>query len=308
MDIRHLRYFLAVAEELSFTRAAARLHIAQSPLSQQIKALEADLGVPLFHRTKRHVELTEAGRVLIGEARAILKRMDEARRAARRAHEGLTGRLVIGFTSSASYDVLPDLLAAYRAAHPDVDIVLREGVLSPDQLRAIEEGEQDVGLLRPPVRNPGIALLVVRRERLVAALPQGHKLARAARLPVGRLAGEGFIMYPRAVGAALNDPVVALCHAAGFTPSVAQEVGELQTIMRLVAAGMGVALLPASAGLLRIEGVALRPLREASPVLELALAWRRDSTSPLVRAFVALARAGLGGAAARPLAVRREAS
>ncbi len=290
MELRHLRYFLAVAEELSFTRAALRLHIAQSPLSQQIKALEADLGLPLFHRTKRHVELTEAGKVLIGEARAILKRVDEARRAARRAHDGLTGRLVIGFTSSASYDVLPTLLADYRAAHPHVDIILREGLLSPDQLRAIEEGDQDVGLLRPPVRNPGISLLVVRRERLVAALPASHPLAAASRLSVRELAGEGFIMYPRAVGAALNDPVVALCQAAGFSPIVAQEVGELQTIVRLVGAGMGIALLPASAGLLHIEGVALRPLRDESPLLELALAWHRDSTSPLVRAFVDLAR------------------
>ncbi len=299
MDLRQLRYFLAVAEELNFTRAAARLHIAQSPLSQQIKALEQDLGVTLFLRTKRRVEITEAGRVLVGEARSIARRVDEARHLTLRAHQGLLGRVTIGFTSSAIYDVLPHLLARFRQTHPEVVIALREGVLSLDQLRAIEEGEQDLGLLRPPIRNPGIDHVVVRRERMLAVLPAGHVLARLGRIAVGSLASEPFIMYPQSIGAALNDPALALCRTAGFTPTVVQESGELQTIVRLIAAGMGVALLPASAGILRVEGVVMRPLREKAPLLDLVLAWRRTNMSPSVRAFIDLARS-IGEGAAVP--------
>lgn len=290
MDLRQFRYFLAVAEELNFTRAAARLHIAQSPLSQQIKALEQDLGVTLFLRSKRHVEITEAGRVLAGEARAIARHVEEARHLAQRAHQGLLGRLTIGFTSSAIYNVLPDLLARFRETHPEVAITLREGVLSPDQVRAIEDGRQDLGLLRPPIWSPALDHLVIRREKLMAVLPAMHALAAQARVAVGSLAAQPFIMYPQSIGAALNDPVLVLCHAAGFSPTVVQEVSELQAIVRLIAAGMGVALLPASAGLLRVDGVVLRPLHEEAPLLELALAWRRNNPSPTVRAFIALAR------------------
>src|SRR5579875_998382 len=193
MELRHLRYFVAVAEELHFGRAAARLMIVQPSLSQQIRQLEDELGFPLLRRTKRSVELTDAGRVFLAEARDVLARVQSAKYAAQRANRGEVGRLVVGYISSSAFDLLPVLLRAYRERFPDVEVTLRE-LNTQEQVRALEEGHIHVGLLRLPISTPLINIEVVRREPIVCALPEEHPLASLERIPVALLGPEPVVM------------------------------------------------------------------------------------------------------------------
>ncbi len=251
-------------------------------------------------RTRRQVTLTEAGRLFLGEARALLARADEAAALARRADRGEAGRLAIGFVSSAGYALVPDALRAYRARYPDVTVALRD-LSTATQARALADGALDVGVLRPPVGRTSVALAVeaVRRDPLLAVLPAAHPLAAwpGERLAVAALADEPFVLFPPGGGLAddYEDCVVGAC-AAGFSPRVAQEAREMATILGLVAAGLGVSLAPASARRLRSEGVVYRPLSDTAAALDhLALAWREDTASPLVRAFLAVARVTISG-------------
>jgi DNA-binding transcriptional LysR family regulator len=276
-----LRYFLAVAEELHFGRAAAALHISQPPLSRAIRALEESLGVRLFARTRRRVELTPEGRRLREEAQRALGQLEDATRELRDMAAGAAGRLRLGFVSLADYGMLPGLLKAYKAARPGVELALRE-MLSPDQAAALAVGELDFGLLLPPVAGTDLEHIVVQRERFVAALPSRHRLARgvgrkAGRLAVRELAGEAFVMAPRAIAPGLHDIVAALTARAGFAPRVAQEAIQMQTVVSLVSSGLGVALVPASVANLGRRGVVYRELADAHPKLDLWLAWRRGA-------------------------------
>lgn len=285
MELRHLRYFLAVAEELSFTRAAERLHMAQPPLGQQIRQLEKELGVELFHRTKRRVRLTEVGEVFLGEAYLALEQVERAAEAARRADRGETGKLSVGFVGSAAYDVLPEILKAFRERYPAVEITLEE-LTTAQQVRALGERRIEVGFVRPPVEEEGLAVKTVLREPLVAVLPADHRLSERANLPLSVLKDESFVMSPRRLGPSFYDRIVGACREAGFSPRVVQEAIQMQTIIGMVAAGIGVAIVPSSESNLARKGVVYKPIRGEGLEVELAAVWASEDSSPTLREFL----------------------
>jgi DNA-binding transcriptional LysR family regulator len=290
MELRHLRYFVAVAEELHFGRAAIRLHMAQPPLSQQIRQLEEEIGVTLLDRTKRRVELTPAGRAFLEEARRTLGQAERAVRTAQRASRGETGHLAIGFVPTADLDVLPRVLALWRTRFPDVEVELY--ALSPgQQVEALREGRIQVGLLRPPIDDAGLTVEPIHREPLVAALPERHPLARRARIRLGDLHADAMILFPRDSSPSRYDMLVGVCRYAGFAPRVVHGEYTLPTNLALIAAGLGVTLLPASIRNLQRTGVVYRPLMPPVPELEMAVAYGREERSPVLPAFLDVLRA-----------------
>jgi DNA-binding transcriptional LysR family regulator len=293
MELRHLRYFVAVAEERHFGRAAARLHIAQPPLSQQIRRLEDELGATLLYRTTRSVELAPAGEVLLVRAREILAAVDGATEDTRRAARGEFGRLAVGFTGSATYALLPSVAAALRSALPGVMLDLRGEMLTPAQVEGLLDGTLDVGLLRPPVRERELAVEVVRSEPLVAVLPEAHALAATDAVPLEELAGEPFVVYPSHFRSVVHDAVEETCAAHGFHPRVALEVSETATLVSFVAAGLGVSLVPESVRHMTVHGAVYRPLAREAAAVELAVAWRREDTTPVLERALHVVRADL---------------
>ena len=290
-ELWQLRYFVAVAERLHFGRAAQALHISQPPLSRAIRALEARLGVTLFARNRRRVELTAAGSRLLDEARRMLGQLERSVLELRGMASGEQARLRIGFVSLADYGVLPGLLKRFKAAHPGVTLALRE-MLSPEQAAALGSGELDFGLLLPPVSGEArLDHLVVQRERFLAALPTRHRLARASgRLALSELAGEPFVTVPREIAPGLYDIVRGLAARAGISLNVTQEAIQMQTVVSLVSSGLGVALVPASVSNLGRRGVAYRELADRHPRLDVWLAWPRAPLAAPAREFVAHAR------------------
>lgn len=297
-ELRHLRYFVAVAEELHFGRAAARLGIAQPPLSQQIKRLEERLGVELFRRTRRSVELTDSGAALLPAARDLLAQAARVEQSVRRSAAGTTGTIQLGFVGSAAHELLPTLLRRFRERYPDASVVPSE-LSTTEQIAAIVRGALDAGLVRLPVESPDVATLRLLEEPLVIALPDFHRLASRRRLPLAALANEPFVMWGRPLNPPFHDEVIAACHDAGFSPNVVQEAGEIPTIVSLVAAGLGVALVPASMEQVRSDGVVYLPVQGPGVTIALALAWRRDHPSALVRNLVTVAREARPGRRAR---------
>jgi DNA-binding transcriptional LysR family regulator len=290
-ELWHLRYFVAVAERLHFGRAAQALHISQPPLSRAIRALEQRLGVALFVRNRRRVELTPEGSRFVEEARRIIGQLERSVLELRRRAAGEHGRLRLGFVSLADFGVLPGLLKSFKAARPGVGLALRE-MLSPEQAASLAAGELDFGLLLPPVAGEaGLEHIVVQRERFVAALPARHRLARMpGRLAVSELAGEPFVMVPRENAPRLYDIVRGLAARAGIPVNVAQEAIQMQTVVSLVSSGLGVAIVPASVANLGRRGVAYRELADRHSRLDLWLAWPRGAQGTAARDFVALAR------------------
>lgn len=282
MELRHLRYFVAVAEERHFGRAAERLHIAQPPLSQQIRRLESELGEPLLYRTTRSVELSPAGEVLLQRAREILAAAEAAVADARRAAHGEYGRLAVGFTGSSTYEMLPALAAALRRELPGVALELRGELLTPAQVARLIDGTLDLGLLRPPVRERELSIEVLRSEPLIAVLPESHPLAALDSVPLEQLGAEPFVTYPSHFRSVLHDAVQDACEAHGFKPRAAHEVAETATLVSFVAAGLGVSLVPASVRHMTVRGAIYRPLSEDNPQVELAAAWRRDDDRPVL--------------------------
>lgn len=283
MDLRHIRYFLAVAEELHFGRAARRLHIAQPPLSRQIQDLEGELGVSLFVRDRRHVALTPAGEAFREEARRLLADVGEAVERARRAARGEIGRLRIGYVPSVAMTRFPDILRAYRRRFPRVDLTVEE--MSPArQVERLLADRLDVGFARGPLLEPALQVQGWWEEPLVVALPRSHPLARRRRLPMSALAREPFIVPARARGPGIHDQVLALCRDAGFSPRVVHEGSQLDAQL-LVAAGVGVAIVPCSHRGLHRAGVVLRALAER-PVTQMVMAWRKTDSSPALAELV----------------------
>jgi DNA-binding transcriptional LysR family regulator len=290
MELRHLRYFVAVADALSFARAARALNLSQPPLSRQIRALEEELGTALFARTKRSVQLTPAGAALLPEARRLLREADGLKAGAQRIAAGEVGTLALGFISVAAYNLLPELAPEFRRRHPGVKLVLQEAT-SDVLIAGLRQGDLDVGLVLPPVDAPGLEYAPLVHDTLIAALPAGADQARGrGPIRLAALADEPFILFPRRVGSSLYDEIVGACRRAGFAPRIEQEAIQMQTIVSLVAARMGVALVPASLEHLRRTGVVYRPLADARSRVEIGIAWRAGDASPAVRAFVALAR------------------
>lgn len=301
MDLRQLRYFVTVAEELHFGRAARRLTMTQPPLSQQIQALEEEIGVQLFARTRRSVALTPAGQQWLPEVRRVLADAAALPGLAQRLARGEAGTLSLAFVSTADYGILPDLLRRFRARHPKVQLQLREAT-SDIQLEALMEGSIDAGLvIRPqlPAMPHGVSYLPLVREPLVLAVPEGWRAqARQGEETVGvslrDAAHEPLIIFPRRSAPAFYDIITGCYAREGLTPVIAQEAIQMQTIVSLVSAGMGVALVPASLCNLRRTGVSYLPLRDAGPDIETGLVWREagaGSVSPVLRSFIEIAGA-----------------
>jgi DNA-binding transcriptional LysR family regulator len=289
MELRQIQYFLAVAEELNFGRAATRLGIAQPPLSRQIRAFEQELGVELFCRTKRRVELTEAGRVFLEEARQILARVEQGVQAAQRASRGEIGRLVVGFEGSSTYDVIPMSLKVYRERFPNVELVVY-AMTTEEQIQALLEGRIGIGFVVSPNNDKKLAIEIIWREPLVLALPEKHPLVVRSVVRVRELEGVPFIMFQRNRGCGLYDQVIAVCQRAGFSPRVIQEADEMQVMLGFVAAGLGIALLSASVQQFQRPGVVYRTLQPSTPKVALALAWRHDDPSAVLQAFIEVVR------------------
>ena len=290
MELRHLRYFIAVAEELHFGRAAERLGISQPPLSQQIQALEEEIGARLFERTNRRVELTDAGRLFLDESRQVLAQVDKAVLLARRAHLGELGELKIGFTSSAPFtSTIPSSIHAFRKAYPDVHLDLQE-MSSRQVLKALLEESLQVGVIRPLALPDPVHWVELFREPLVAVLRADHPLAAGSEdgLAIAALAEEPFVFFPRSYGTGLYDQVIALTRQAGFSPRIAQEASEAMTIIGLVSAGLGVSILPASFRRTRVDGVVYRTLSDPEATTAVWLVRRQNEGSPLALSFIDL--------------------
>ncbi|MGY2746840.1 LysR substrate-binding domain-containing protein [Arthrobacter sp. UYCu723] len=281
MELRHLRYFVAVAELLHFGQAAERLHMAQPPLSQQIRALEAEIGVELLARTTRNVSLTPAGAVFYDDALRILKSVDEAVDRVKRFGDGQLGGLRVGFTGSASYRQLPEFVRIVKAEMPGVSLDIHTEMLTPEQEEALANSELDVAFLRPPTRTPGISSRLVGREPLVLIVSAQHRLSRRESVSMAELRDEGFIMYPAGSGSVVNDAVVHACLKAGFVVRSEHEATKTSTVLSLVAGGLGVALVPDSVRSFRLDGVAFVAVDDA-PMIDLALAWRENDPLPLL--------------------------
>lgn len=287
VEIRHLRYFVAVAEELHFGRAAQRLHIQQPPLSRQVQILEAELGFALFERSRRRVALTPAGVAFLRGARQVFGALDAAVQDATRANQGKSGRLAVGYPSSLAYSGLTELLRAFRTRYPAVELVLRE--LPPaEQIEGLKAGNLDVGFVRTSVDDAALVAELVRRESLMAVLPDDHALAARRAIPLSALAQEPFVLFPRARGPAYFDQLMALCNSAGFTPRIVQEVPQLD-IISMVAAGIGVSILPSSMRNFNRPGLCFRGI-VGSPEVELLVVWRQQNVSAALHNFVALVR------------------
>jgi DNA-binding transcriptional LysR family regulator len=290
MELRHLRYFRAVAEERHFGRAAVRLHMAQPPLSQQIRQLESELGVTLLRRSTRKVELTPAGEAYLARVREILTAVDAAGEEAHRVDAGLEGRLAIGCVGSATYSLLPALARALREELPGIDFTFRGEMLVPDLADALRAGAIDLALLRPPLDDTGLSVRHLRRERLLVALPDGHRLAARQRIRLVDLREEEFIVHSgrRSV---MYDLVVRLCRGAGFDPRVRHEVAETSTLVTFVAAGLGLALVPEPVAELGVAGATYRPLSAAGARIDLAAGTRTgDDGAALARTLAVLER------------------
>jgi DNA-binding transcriptional LysR family regulator len=299
MELRHLRYFQAVAEERHFGRAATRLHMAQPPLSQQIRQLEDELGVTLLHRTTRRVDLTPAGEAYLVRVRAILQAVDAAGQEAQRIDSGLEGKLVLGCVGSATYSLLPALARVLREQLPAVDFAFRGEMLTPDQITALRDGSIDLALLRPygdPADHADLAVSALRQERYVVAVPEDHRLARLHRVRVADLRDEGLIVHSGHGRSAMHGVVLGLCRDAGFEPVVRHEVAETSTLVTFVAAGLGVAVVPEPVGEFVVAGATFRPLATRAR-MELLVATRADDDSALVARTVRVLRRQLAGTA-----------
>lgn len=289
IELRLLRSFVVVAEELHFTRAAERLGIAQPPLSQQIRRIEDKVGYALFLRGTRRVELTQAGRSLLVTARRLFDQAAFGIEAARRAGRGEIGRLRIGFPTSIALTILPTIIRSYRSNYPDVDLELRELATTP-QHEALEAGSIDIGFLRDARSDDAIASETIFTESFVAVMPHDHPLAGKKQVSVAALAGERFILFPRSIGPEFHDRITGICRDAGFEPRITQEASEWHTIAALVGAGLGIALAPACITRLHLDHVVYKPIGKSSARAAVVMCWRRDGTEPPLERFLENAR------------------
>ncbi|WP_353952606.1 LysR substrate-binding domain-containing protein [Knoellia sp. S7-12] len=284
MELRHLRYFAAVADTRHFGRAAERLHMAQPALSQSIRQLEAELGTPLFTRTTRQVRLTPAGEFFKGEVARILAAVEDSVRGVHRIAQGRQGLVRVGFTGSAAHTQLPRMARIVKRELPGLALEIHADLLTPAQVDGLNEGRLDVGVLRPPMAGEGLDLRVIESEPLVLAVAADHRLATEPVISMTDLRAEPFVLFS-GTSSAVNDAVLRSCRVAGFVPHREHEAAGISVMLPLVAAGLGVALVPASVRAAPLAGVVFRDVAEAATV-ELALAWRSDETNPAVLAVL----------------------
>jgi DNA-binding transcriptional LysR family regulator len=285
MELRQLRYFLAIAEDGSFSRAAQRLHVSQPPLSIQIRNLEAELGTRLLSRTNRGVSLTASGQVFYEEVRGALARLEGARSRTLQAHRGEAGVLSVGFVSIADYGILPPAIKSFRAQFPLVEVQLHE-LTTDAQIRELRATRLDLGLGLAPVQEPDLEYRRILREALVLAAPGNHPAARDDTVDLRTLARASFIVPPRDIAPGLYDLTISCCRAAGFAPRIVQNARQMQTVIGLVSCGMGLALVPASVCNLKRTGVAYRRLRGRPALIELGILRMRDADSSMSQHFV----------------------
>jgi DNA-binding transcriptional LysR family regulator len=292
MELRHLRYFIAVADELSFSRAAKRLQIAQPPLSQQIQALEAQLKVQLFNRDKRPIQLTKAGQAFLEEARPTLANLEQAIRKTQRIYQGELNYLTVGFTSSMANDVLPNILRTFWQRYPEIDLILREAS-SGSQIQELRDRQTDIIFVyQTPALTEAkdLEVTLLSEETLVAVLPQHHPLTAKSTISLIDLEHEEFVMPLRPVVSGLSEQIYALCDQAGFVPKVAQEAIFMMTILGLVAGEMGISILPSSVQNLQRKGVTYRPIQEEAIANPLMIAWQQENSSPILKKFINIAK------------------
>ena len=296
MELRHLRYFIAVADELSFSRAAERLQIAQPPLSQQIQALETELRVKLFDRKKRPLQLTLAGIAFLEEAKLMLAQLEQAVHKTRRIQQGELGYLTVGFTSSIANGILPNILRSFRQNSPEVKLILREEN-SAFQIQGLRDRQTDIVFV---YQDPALCeardleTMPLLQESLIVALPQSHRLSTRSSIAIKELVNEEFVMPLSPVVSGLPEQIRYLCDQAGFVPNVAQEATFIVTILGLVAGEMGVSILPSSVQNLQRTGVVYRPIQEQATVKQLIAVWRQGDPSPILQKFLAVVQAVSG--------------
>ncbi|MCJ9699900.1 MULTISPECIES: LysR substrate-binding domain-containing protein [unclassified Bradyrhizobium] len=288
MELRRLKYMSVLAEELHFGRAAERLGIAQPALTQQIRALERELDVELFHRTKRSVKLTVAGRVTLNEAIRTLQQAEKTALVARQAGRGELGHIEIGYVGSAIFTgVLSKAIARFRVGNPLVEFRLNEvGIVQ--QLDDVSSGRLDLGILRLPVKSvpTGVGIMSLHREPIILAIPRGHRLARQKSVTLSALKSEPFVAVQIQEGSGFNAQVAQICAAGGLSPQIAQRAGQFTALAGLVAGGLGVAFVPDSLRKLRIDDVVYRPLAKINQQSDLAMVYRKSERAPAVVAFL----------------------
>ncbi len=296
MDLRHLQSFIAVAEELHFGRAAERLSLAQSPLSRQIRELEHELGAPLFRRSTRSVMLTNAGEVLLKEAREILARLERARWMVQQAELGEAGQVHVGFVASAAFDIVPDLFGSYRAHYPNVEIVPHHMSVS-EQIDGLRGHRLHLGIVRKPVSGDPLIFESLQEDVVALALPRAHPLTQLEQVSLGELREERFIFLRRQPWPGYYDMLIEACRGAGFSPNIVYETPDLVTLVGLVATGAGVAFTPASAHELSSHVVVARPLADAPLRVDYLLARHPEEDAPPLLRFLELARQSRAAAA-----------
>lgn len=286
-DLKQLRCFVTVGEDLHFGRAAKRMNMTQPPLSRQIQMLEYALGVQLFLRTSRSVQLTPAGRTFLVDARRILALSEGAATAAQRISKGESGLLKMGFTAASSYSFLPKLLACITSELKDIEVVLSE-MVTIRQVEALQENRLDLGLVRPPVETPGICTARISGERLMLVVPARHRLGRGTRPSIRNLEGENFIMFSPVEGRYFHELIQGLLSQASVSVKTVQHVSQVHSILALVSAGIGISIVPETARSLHFEGVSIRPLSKLRATAELHLAWSRENTNPVLAPIIKL--------------------
>ncbi|KRE06082.1 LysR substrate-binding domain-containing protein [Priestia megaterium] len=287
MDLRQIRYFIMVAEELSFSRAAERLKMAQPPLSQEIRKLEEELGVTLFHRTRRQVKLSDSGRVFLEESRRTLLQVDRSIKATQLADDGRIGHLTIGFVDST--DIVIDIIKKFRERFPKIHLVLRE-MTTEQQLKALYKKEIHIGFIRSNQNNKILTSEICCEESLSLVLPENHPLASFPKVPIHLLANEPFIMFPRYLGAKFYDLIISYFWGYSISLNVVQEAIQMHTIVNLVATGMGISVVPSSVESVKRSGIVYRKIQETTPKVNLYISWRQDEKSTIIDHFLTVAR------------------
>lgn len=284
IELRHLQYFRTLAETLHFGRAAERLHISQPPLSRQIALLEAELGVQLFDRSRRRVELTEAGKRFYLDTGTVFAAFEQAKRNALAAARGAAGELSVGFMMSTAYSITPAITRRYAALYPQVNLKLTE-TLPLDLVEDISSGNKDVGIMYRPQDCSGLETVTIYREEMTLVLPPGHRLLQQPLVHPKDLAGEIFIITPNRIAPALHDMIFSYCLRNGVTPNVGLEINMQQTIVNLVGEGLGIAIVPRSMRNMLLATTTFRPLHEA-PIIEVVAVWKANNHNPCIATFV----------------------